>query len=229
MKFKLLVFVCVLAMPSLFFGADAQLKVQASEGIDFVSYNTDEVQLEDLLRWIQLSPNMDDINGYLVPEWLELCVDNEPEYLPCGSRDLRDPNFVANAEVNLGKIRNRLRSLKEGRYPPELQPVVAYFEAIQSTSLQAEEKRLAFLKTWNPAQLSGPVGDIDLNDACPAVLDRLKATIHKQAAYKITQHELHNCINTAFREHLGAYPKLAWEGFLRKYSLQEHFVPDEVD
>jgi hypothetical protein len=229
MTLKLLVFVWVLAMPSLFFGADAQLKVRASDGTDFLSYNPDEVQRQDLLRWIRLSPNVDEINGYLVPESLELCVDNEPEYLPCGSRDLRDPNFVGNAEVNLGKIRNRLRSLEEGSYPPELQPVVAYFEAIQSTFLQAEQKRLAFLKTWNPAQLSGPVGNIDLNETCPAVLDRLKATVDKQAAYKITKHELHNCINSAFREYLGAYPKLAWEEFLRNHFLREHFVPDEAD
>src|SRR6266404_669999 len=121
MRVNLLVVVFVLVMSSLSVGAETQLKVRTSDGIDYVSYDPDQVQRKDLLRWIQLSPNVDDVNHYLVPEWLEVCV-KAPEYLPCGSRDLRDPNFFHNAEVNLGKIRNRIRSLEDGTYPPELQP-----------------------------------------------------------------------------------------------------------
>jgi hypothetical protein len=51
---------------------------------------------------------------------------------------------------------------------------VTYFENIQKTFLQAEEKRPNFLKTWNVADLSGSVGSININEACQAVLQRPK-------------------------------------------------------
>jgi hypothetical protein len=115
MRLHLLLVVFVLAVSSLSLGADDQLKVRTSDGIDYVSYDPGHAQREDVLRWIQLSPNVDDANQYLVPEWLEVCVDKAPEYLRCGSRDLRDLNFFHNAEVNLQKIRNRS---KRGRIRP---------------------------------------------------------------------------------------------------------------
>ena len=67
-----------------------------------------------------------------------------------GSRDLRDVNFFHNAEVNLQKIRNRIRLLEVCRYP------------------------------------SGAVGSININAACPAVVQRLKETTDRQAAYQFT-------------------------------------------
>lgn len=229
MRTHVLVAILVLAVSSLAVGAEATLKIQASEGIDYISYDTGRIQRNELLRWVQLSPNVDDINYYLVPEWLELCIDKAPEYSPCGSRDLRDPNFFRNAEVNLEKIRNRIRLLEDGAYPPELQPVLGYFVAIQKTFLQAEEHRLTFLKTWDVAVLSGTVGNIDINQSCPAILEQLRQTTDKQTAYKLAQHDLRNCINSTFRKSSAEYPQSTWEQFLNKYSLREKFVPDEVD
>ena len=229
MRTHLLVAILVLAASSQVVGAEAQMKIRTSDGIDYISYDTGRIQRNELLRWIQLSPNVDDINYYLVPEWLEVCIDKAPEYSPCGSRDLRDPNLFHNAEVNLEKIRDRIRLLQDGSYPPELQPVLGYFVTIQKTYLQAEEHRLTFLKTWDVAILSGTVGNIDVNQSCPAILEQLKKTTDKQTAYKLAEHDLRDCINSEFRKSSERYPQTAWEQFLSKYSLREKFVPYEVN
>lgn len=229
MRTHVVVVMSLLALSCTALGADVQLKVRTPDGIDYFSYDPSRLDRTDLLRWIQLSPNVDDGNWYSVPEWLEVCIDKAPEYASCGSRDLHDPNFFHNAEVNLERIRSRIRLLEDGKYPPELQPALAYYETIQKTVLQAEEKRLAFLKTWNVADLSGAVGNIDVNQACQAVIGQLKETQDKQAAYQLAEHDLGGCINSAFRKSLGAYPEAAWQQFLQKYSLHERFVPHEAD
>jgi len=229
MKRRFVVGLSALILLSGSLSAEDQLAVRTTDGIDYLSYDPVQIQRADLVRWIQLSPHVVDVNDYLVPESLELCVDKAPEYFACGSRNLHDPNFFRNAEVNLDKIRRRISSLQDGAYPTELQPVVTYVESIQETFLQAEEQRLAFLKTWNVGELSGAAGTTDINRACPSIIEKLKKTQNQETLYQLVSYDLQNCLNNAFRNSLGEYPETAWQGFLEKYSLHERFVDDGPD
>jgi len=79
----------------------ATINIPTADGVDKVSYDSSRLKREDVTRWMQLSPHVIDSNYYLVPETLELCLDGSSDYLPCGSRDIQDPNFFKNADVNL--------------------------------------------------------------------------------------------------------------------------------
>ncbi len=210
--------------------ADSQLEFRTTGGIDYVKYDPAVVSRENLARWMQLSPNVIDSNYYDVPESLELCVDNNPKYLPCDTRGPQARNFAHNAEVNLELIRSRIQSLKTGSYPSELEPILRHIEMIQTTMLQAQQKRFAFVESWDPDELSKPVGSIDAGTACSKELDEIRAAIrdnNREVAYQLASKDWSNCINRNLRMKVGPYPVSAWNKFLRSYGLSESFVPSE--
>ncbi len=128
----------VLLTAELAWAGDQTVTLKTVDGTETVTYSPDQVKREDVVRWVQLSPHVSDSNSFLVPEALELCVDGAKEYRPCGSRDFRDANFFANAEVNLNRIRQRIKEMESPEYPNELRPVTDYYVRLQKVSQEAD-------------------------------------------------------------------------------------------
>jgi hypothetical protein len=179
---------------------------------------------------MQLSPNVSDNNNYEVPEALEQCIDNAPEYLPCShGEQTKSANFVHNAEVNLGKIRKRFQALNDTEFPPELRPVVAYYRDMQTAFLGMEEKRLRYLQSGDTEELSGSVGGVDTTSPCAPVRRQIQTSIDATTAWNLVSMDWHNCVNRVVRQQIGPFPKAGWEKFLQHYSIEELFVPREVN
>jgi hypothetical protein len=211
---------------------DQTLKIRTADGIDEVTYPSDQLRRVDVLRWMQLSPNVSDSNNFIVPESLELCIDRDGRYAKCGKRNWKNPNFLKNAKVNLDHMRRRIHELDSGAYPRELKPVAEYYSKLQQISLLAEQQRLDFLTTWDVRSLKQEVAGVDPKQTCPAVLDSIAAAISKgdkEAANRIAWHDWGNCVQMTARKRLGEFPTAAWNTFLAAKGLREQFTPNSPD
>jgi hypothetical protein len=223
-----------LLLPLLFICVEnttARLEIPTPDGREILNYDPIAVSRGDLERWAQLSEDVAAYNSYMGPESLELCIADSPEYAQCGSRDLKDPNFLHNAKINISKIENRIVLLKSGRFPEQLKPVVNYFLRIQTTFLTFRKAELQFLQDGNSSDLDVNADGIDYAPACAPVVNRVNQIEDRHKAYLLVSHDWLNCVNNVFSQHHGyePYPKSAWEGFLAHYGIQERFVPAEVD
>ncbi len=189
-----------------------------------VSFDPARTPEKDVRRWMNLSQDAPDY--YLVPEWLELCAKQDREYLECGTRDWKAKNFVYNANVNLRRIRERIKTLDESSYPRELQTVVSYLKRIQETQLFFETQRLLFVQEWQPSRLAVSFGGVDARSHCFTEIARVTSAGDKDAAYRIARHDWSNCVNRIFRNDIGPYPGAAWKDFLTHYGIGLKFVED---
>jgi len=178
----------------------------------------------------QLSENISPYNFFLVPESLGMCIDGSADYEQCGSRDPNDPNFIHNAKVNISRIEKRIAELKSGRFPEELKPVVDYFLNILTTFLAEDVADLKYIQSGRVSDLAFVANGVDYGTACNDLRDKFQASEDKVAAFNKVRHDWHNCVNQAFTQNHGySYPKAAWESFLKRYSIDQRFVPTEVN
>jgi hypothetical protein len=117
----------------------------------------------------------------------------------------------------------------DASYPPELKRVVDYYREIQTVAFQTEEKRLAYLESWNPADLTGMIGKVDVGKACSMVLEELAAAPDRKSAYELVLNKWRNCVNDTARREVGPFPQSEWEQFLRAHSITEKYLVREVD
>jgi hypothetical protein len=222
-----------LAVAFLAQGAPSQrtITLNGQTGHDRVTFNPVRTPEVEVRRWIRLSPQDVNVGGdYSVPESLEGCVKQEdPEYLDCGTRDWKAKNFVFNANVNLRRIRDRIKTLDESSYPPELKAVVSHFKRIQETQLFFESQRLAFIQNGQISGLSASFGGIDPGIQCSAEIAKVASATDKDRSYHAVKYDWGNCVIRAFRDKIGAYPVSAWNKFLIQYGIKERYVYDPVD
>jgi hypothetical protein len=210
-------------------GSERTITVPTAVGQDRITFNTIRVSEEQVRRWIRLSPNVSPSNNYLVPESLRLCIEGHPEYRECGSRDWTAKNFVFNANVNLQKIRDRIKELDESSYPRELRRVVSYLRTIQEDNLFFGSQLLEFVQNENIETLATSFDGIDPGQQCSADIARIRANSDKGAAYGLAFHDWWNCVNRSLRAKVGKYPEADWQEFLRQYSIHEKVIADDID
>lgn len=145
MAILLAFFLCLAGSDS---GSQRTITVSVLTGHDRITFNTARISEKEVRRWIRFSPNISNSNSYLVPESLQLCVEKYPEYRECGTRDWTAKNFIFNANVNLQKIRERIKELAEASYPRELRRVVSYLKTIQEDNLFFQGQLLKFVQKW---------------------------------------------------------------------------------
>jgi hypothetical protein len=184
---------------------------------------------KEVRRWIRLSPNISNSNGYLVPESLQFCIEEHREYMECGTRDWTAKNFIFNANVNLQKIRERIKELDEASYPRELRRVVAYLKTIQEDDLFFQSPLLKFIQDGRTENLGTSFDGIDPGHQCSAEIVRIRDASDKDAANTLASKEWWKCVNHALRAKVGKYPEAEWKEFLNRYSIREEFIQDNVD
>ncbi len=100
------------------------VKLRVMGGTERLTYDSSVISASELERLVRVfSPNADGIGKYVIPPGLESCINGAREYRPCGSKDPRARNFLANARVNLEKGKKLLDDVNGMQYPPELKPI----------------------------------------------------------------------------------------------------------
>lgn len=160
-----------------------------------------------------LLPPVSASNSYLVPESLDLCIEGRPEYRECGTRNWAAKNFVFNANVNLQKIRDRIKQLDEGAYPRELRTIVSYFKRIQEDSLVFNSQLLKFIQEGLTEDLGKSFDGIDPMQQCGAEIAKIRSATHKNDSYRLAYYGWGNCINRGLRQKSASTPKLTGTNF----------------
>jgi hypothetical protein len=166
-------------------------------------------------------------DAYVVP--LESCASNQSEYLPCGSRDILDKNFLRNAAANVGKNKAALEALNAMEVPKELESILTQFRHSLEFYSILEERRLEFLRDGDITALSKPIGQFDPSALCPKTLGKIEAATGAESRYKRSTYEWHNCLNSAWQRIEPEYPREDWRAFLKAYGVKERFTLKPVD
>ena len=219
----MILFTLVLAITGTNATSQRIIEIGTLSGKYLVTYDAARLHEQDIRRWMNLAENGPDYS-YLVLEWLELCDKIDSEYQECRTRGWRARNFVHNANVNLRRIRERIKTLDESAYPRELGPVVSYLKRIQKTQLFFESQRLLYIEEGQPSRLAVSFGDIDTRSHCSAEISAVSSATDRDTAYKLASHNWRNCINKALREKIGPYPERAWKQFLTRFGIRLKFV-----
>jgi hypothetical protein len=207
---------------------EASLEIPIPGGRDRITYDSANTSKTEVEKWVRLSPNVSPFNYYMIPESLELCIDGDPIYEPCGTRNLSSPNFLFNANVNLRKIRDRISGLRPTEYPASLRTVVFYLRQQQSLHLQAEENRLNYYQSHDRKFLSAPISQIDVKTQCDRAIAEIKQASETQA-YRLTSKEWSNCVNNAIQSRVGVYPSDDWKRALNQLRIEERLIEDEPE
>lgn len=210
-------------------GTQRTISVFVAAGRDKITFNTARMSEKEVRRWIRLSPNISNSNSYMVPESLQLCIEGHPEYRECGTRDWKAKNFIFNANVNLQKIRERIKELDEASYPRELRRVVSYLKTIQEDNLFFQSQLLRFVQEGRTESLTTSFDGIDASQQCSAEIVTIRSAPDKDASYRLAYYEWWNCVNRALRAKIGEYPEADWKEFLNRYSIHEELIEDDVD
>jgi hypothetical protein len=160
---------------------------------------------------------------------LELCINTDPRYRPCGRRDISDPNFFENAEVNVGRNEQAVAALNRLNVPTELEGILQQFRDSLSFYSTIERTRLEYLRTGNLRVLSTQIGAIDPSTQCIEEIRELNVATTLNRRYELSRHAWHNCLNSAWQKIEPAYPQEAWRTFLRDYGIAEQFTNKPID
>lgn len=212
------------------------ISLNVENGTETVIFDDTKISESIVRQSMLFSPNGPYSAGEsIIRSNLESCLDDDPDYKPCGDRTIASPNFIANAEVNIRRTEELLVVIKTSQFPPELAAVKTFCLEQAAFRLAMARNKLNYFKSWDVKALYKPY-DIDSIAVtlepiklCPAVFSALNQATSYSEKYRIAGYDWHNCINKAFVEldSQRPYPEGAWKSFLNKYGIRERFVFDE--
>jgi hypothetical protein len=192
----------------------------SSEEIDEVTFDASRESAADVGRWILLS----EYGPYSEADYsVQPCAWAPPR------ESARTQEEIQLAHVTLGKLRNRISDLDEAHYPAELADVVSYLKKQRSFWLWLDSQELAFVETGDLGALQLPFDEIDPQNSCSAILERIRNAKDQKEAWHLACHDWHNCVLKAGYKRFGPYPKKAWQAFLAAYGIREQILSTEED
>lgn len=189
-------------------------------GAEEIRYTYDPLKLKPyLLRdLLQVSP----FSSHMPPS-LELCVDGDADYLPCGDRALGAENFLSNADVNIRRGQEVLSALDRLNVPSSLLPPLRYYRRGVVFWLCLERARLAYYRGDGDA-LRAKCDAVDPSARCSSWIAQASVARSNGDRDQLAKCGWHNCMNDAFHEGYGEYPRDAWRAFLEEFSIQETVI-----
>ena len=239
----------LLVFPSLLTHGQSQLVIDTDEFVYTAAFDQSRISKNDLRALLAFSPyDMDpsvEIKGQrvsigfsqspqklqkgLIADSLEVCIDGDPAYLICGTRDISDPNFFANAEINVGRNDRVLAALDTLDVPAELGIVLRQFRDSMNFSSTLEHRRLEYLRSEDWKVLAQPVAGLDPLTLCGKEIEALKAAATVEKRYEVSRLGWHKCVNSEWNRLEPAYPMEAWKSFVRAYGIVEQYTPKSID
>jgi hypothetical protein len=196
-------------------------------GVERVRFDDSTISQADIQRiFKQLDPFLSGFSGYSVPESIEFCVNDDKKYAPCGTRDIKAPNFLHNAEVNIQISAQRLRELEEASFPHELKSVRAYTTALLASGLRVQKCRVEYYMNWNVSTLK-TCDATEKTETCDAIVEKLDSITDPMTKYELTSFDWPNCVIRSQHKQLGAYPQNDWNRFLKAYGITEQEIASD--
>jgi hypothetical protein len=232
------------------FGESSNLVLDNDEYRYTATFNSDRISAERLRELLLFSPYEFGTEGWEIARQrisatlsetpgriekgvialpLELCIVDDSRYRPCGSRDISDPNFMSNAEINIGLNDQAMAALEQFAVPAELTSVLQQFRDSLAFYSMVERRRLEYLRTGNLGVLSTRIGAIDPSVQCVAEIKELEGVATLSQSYKLSLYGWQSCLNSAWHRVSPEYPHQAWRSFLHAYGITEHFANKAVD
>ena len=160
---------------------------------------------------------------------LEVCIDSDPRYRPCGTRDISDANFFANARTNLDKNKELLAALNQQDVPRELKGILQQFIDSMTFYSTIERLRLEYFQTGDLGVLSRPIANLDPLRICSKEIGELREATTVQRRYELATYEWHKCLNLEWDRVSPPYPQKAWAGFLHTFGISERYTYKPVN
>ena len=220
MKRKFLFFVVWLALPGLATAA-VSTRYLNSKSVLVLSAEHPALSRKILERAAHLHPEYP--SRLYLNSNIARCTSN-PLYLPCGSRNLEDYNFLDNAEVNIDFADRRLRELGSITLP-ELTPLVEYYRKHLAYSIALDQRLLEFYRSGRMAPLTRAVQGIDPQLVTPELLRSIRRAADKKSLYWLTRHRWREAMLAAFRVGLGPMPADSWPRFVAAYGVETRIRP----
>jgi hypothetical protein len=217
----------ILALTAAFAASPAKktITIALPGAIDRVTFDPGRISEKEIRRLVALSPEIAPFNKMLVPEWLELCDQQNPAYKSCGEK-LEKATLIENGRTNLRYIKERIALLKKGDFPAELQPVVKYLLDVQQFAYWAESRRLEYLISSNISSLLESYNGVQPSHHCAPQIKKIQQASNSAERFSLTGSEWTNCILKLHSQKLGTFPTQAWQDFLQHYDVQEEFVQE---
>lgn len=198
------------------------------EGVVTLRVDDELVNVPVLRRYLVVHPRGYDFHYHVVPG-LSLCVEGQPGYKPCGTRDIYAENYFDNAAYNLELVKERLAYLDGLKEFPELQPLVDYFRSSLRFGLWMYQRLVAYHRSWNPFQLEHDYEVLPVVNETKDILDTLKKTTDTDSRWRLSIYEWAKVANGLYRDQEGPIPKDVWMRFLEEQKIVESVVLEEFD
>jgi hypothetical protein len=214
----------MLFFPLTSFAGQISITYEGLEATIKYTFDPERISPELLNKYLVIHPSQYRWEYFM--SHLELCIQNNPEYLPCGSRDIEDQNFMKNASINFRKSEKNLEYLLNLKEIKQLSPLVDYFKESLSFSLWKDKKLLEFYKSWDTKILRGKYKKLDPAKMAPEIFNLIDQSKTKKEKYKIAHNNWANGMNHIFREKLGDPPVYVWKQFLSDYGIKEDIISE---
>jgi hypothetical protein len=208
--------------------ADVLIEHRFMDGVVLLTLHDAKVDPEALKPYLVVHPVGYDATYHIGVD-LSLCVEGDPAYRPCGTRDYRAKHFLENATHNVAETKRFLGELRALKRFPELQPLVDYFVSSLSFSLWKDQTLLAYYQTWDPNVLTKDYKDLPVRQTTKSILARLISVDSIQERWEIASYEWANEANRLYREKEGDIPRRVWAEFLASHKINERVDFDEID
>lgn len=242
--------VLVISSP-LFTASRKKISIITHTGQVILHFSESKIPEKTLRKYVVIYPHSAASFIYQSGTILEECVANDPQYFPCGSRDIKDPNFFKNVEVNLKLSKNAMKYLDGLNDIAVLKPAVEFYKKELSFYIWLNETRLNFYKSWDTNVLKQKYGDIDPMKEAQDVIKRIEQAKSKEEKYNLAKYDWHNKLNNVFRKNdeilykccredyfgkeykdtpfanYSPEPLKPWKDFLKQYDIKEEII-DEV-
>ena len=157
---------------------------------------------------------------------LQLCIDGDPAYQPCGSRKPSSPHFLHNAGVNVARgqdLLNRMAGLRSS-----LAELKQYYAFRYGFWIELGTRKLDYLRLRDPALLRTPLMGLNIAEGCGSQANAMAAIEGDDDAVLAAFKGWHTCVNHLMHDsptQSAGYPEDAWQAFLRAEGIREQITP----
>jgi hypothetical protein len=204
------------------------IKHKFMEGTLVLTIDNAKIDPEVVRKYLVVHPIAYDSNYHIAPS-IRLCIEKDPRYFPCGTRDYSAEYFLKNAQVNIDIGLERLDYLTRLNEIQGLRRLVAYFRNSLSFSIWKEQKLFSYYRSWNIDVLKEQYTALPFSSEVSESLRSLEHAKTTEKKWNISFYNWSNAINNLYRNQEGDIPRSEWDDFLKKYGISEHIEWDEVD
>ncbi len=205
----------------------AEIELPSADGMLLLQFDEALIPTQQLTRYLAVHPDAYDA-GYHVAPSLRLCIDGDPAYRDCGSRDLDAPQFFANAAHNIAIGKRRIQFLSTLDEFPELQGLVDYFRDSLEFGVWKNERLLEYYLSWDVGALEREYRNLPFREPVFDILAALRASDDRDRRWSLSFYEWSNTVNLLYREQEGEIPRAGWEHFKSRYNIVERLEVDQI-